>query len=91
MKSKKNKPLFCLVSSKYGLMAADQEAHNLNDLDDDNWCGHVLLASSDRQEICKAANTDDYGDNCIVADFEGKIYWKWYQDNGKWNSQIKNK
>jgi hypothetical protein len=75
--------LYFLIDSRAGLLAADTEVGNLNHIDKD-WGRYVLLASKSKKEICHEANQGNYGDNCIVADNSGYIYWEWF-DGDKWN------
>jgi len=77
------KPLYHLIDSRGGYAAAQMGTDDLNKVNED-WERYILLSSNSKKEVCHHANINDYGDNCVVTDENGKIRWDWYTEDGKW-------
>ena len=75
--------LYLLLDSRAGTLCVDSEVTNINLVDED-WERYILLASKSKKEICHHANIGDYGENCIVANELGEVFWEWYMKDGKW-------
>jgi len=76
-------PLYLLIDSRGGTGCAELETNDLNQFDED-WERYVLLASKSKEEMCHHANIGDYGDDCVVANEHGQIFWEWYHEDGRW-------
>jgi hypothetical protein len=44
--------------------------------------GEVMLSGS-AKECCDAANNDEYGKGCVVADLNSNVMWEWFS-SGRW-------
>ena len=77
----KEKLLYLLLDSRAGMLAIAGDTVNMEDVDDD-WGRFILVAYANPKSICRDANSGDYGENCIVADTTGHIYWEWFDKDG---------
>lgn len=47
----------------------------------------TILLVGTAKEICHAANTNEYGDGCIVADEHLEPMWEWFCEDYKWRTE----
>jgi hypothetical protein len=78
--------MYYLLDSRAGTLAIDNM--NLSEIDED-WTRYVLLADNSLKEICKACNTGEYGDLCVVSDKQGRVLFELLNDNRHWSYKRK--
>ena len=70
---------FYLLDSRAGGLALNNKG--ILDTDDN---GKYIILVGTVKEMCKDANSGDYGDNCVVCDENYNILWHCVNHNGHW-------
>jgi len=52
--------------------------HEIDDLSGHDWTKYILVGCDTGEEACDYANSGDYGNNCVVANRDGRVLFEWF-------------